>query len=212
MGRSSSVDHAAETAPATEIERLADAQDAIAQEHDLSFSQALKLYPKGVFWSIVMSTAVVMEGYDTKLIGTLFAQPAFQKAYGQLVKADSYQILAPWQAGLSNGSSVGQLFGLLIAGHISERYGFRRTMITGLAIIIPIIFITFFAPNLVVLEVGQILFGEFLNVPLLSTSFLIHFEGVPLGLFQTTPVIYALEISPLGLRAYLTNYVNFCWV
>ncbi|KIN03386.1 hypothetical protein OIDMADRAFT_118647 [Oidiodendron maius Zn] len=193
MGRSSLVDHAAETASATEIERLADAQDAIAQEHDLSFSQALKLYPKGVLWSIVMSTAVVMEGYDTKLIGTLFAQPAFQKRYGQLVKANSYQILAPWQAGLSNGSSVGQLFGLLIAGYISERYGFRRTMITGLAIIIPIIFITFFAPSLVVLEVGQILFG------------------VPLGLFQTTPVIYALEISPLCLRAYLTNYVNFCW-
>ena len=172
MGRSSSVDHAAETAPATEIERLADAQDAIAQEHDLSFSQALKLYPKGVFWSIVMSTAVVMEGYDIKLIGTLFAQPAFQKAYGQLVKADSYQILAPWQAGLSNGSSVGQLFGLLIAGYISERYGFRRTMITGLAIIIPVIFITFFAPNLVVLEVGQILFGEFLDV---SPCSLLHF-------------------------------------
>ena len=100
----SPLDPAAKTKPqAKEIEQLADLQDATAQEHHLSFSQALKLYPKGVFWSIVMSTAVVMEGYDTKLIGTLFAQPAFQKAYGQLVKADSYQILAPWQAGLSNG-------------------------------------------------------------------------------------------------------------
>jgi SP family general alpha glucoside:H+ symporter-like MFS transporter len=107
MGRPSSSNPTVETSPATEIERLADVQDANAQEHDLTFYQALKLYPKGVFWSIAMSTAVVMEGYDTKLIGTLFAQPAFQKAYGKLVRADSYQISAPWQAGLSNGSTVG---------------------------------------------------------------------------------------------------------
>ncbi|RFU23741.1 hypothetical protein B7463_g12593, partial [Scytalidium lignicola] len=66
-------------------------------------------------------------------------------------------------------------------------------MIAGLAITIAFIFITFFAPSLAVLELGQTLFG------------------IPLGLFQTTPVIYALEISPLCLRAYLTNYVNFCW-
>lgn len=31
-------------------------------------------------------------------------------------------------------------------------------------------------------------------------------------MFQVTTVIYALEISPLCLRPYLTNYVNFCWV
>lgn len=108
-----------------------------------------------------MSTAVVMEGYDTKLIGTLFAQPAFQKAFGEHVKTNSYQITAPWQSGLSNGSTCGQLIGLLIAGHISERIGFRKTMITGLTVIIAFIFMTFFAPNLTVLEIGQTLFGEF---------------------------------------------------
>ena len=36
--------------------------------------------------------------------------------------------------------------------------------------------------------------------------------GIPLGLFQTITVIYALEVTPMCLRAYLTNYVNFCWV
>jgi MFS transporter, SP family, general alpha glucoside:H+ symporter len=166
MGRPSSSDLAAETHQASEIERIADAQDANAQEHDLSFFQALELYPKGVLWSIIMSTAVIMEGYDNKLIGTLYAQPTFQKAYGQLVKGDSYQISALWQTGLSNGSAIGQLFGLLIAGYISERFGFRKTMITGLAIIIAFIFITFFAPSLAVLEVGQILFGKPLHISL----------------------------------------------
>ena len=212
MGLPSSSDPTVETAQTTEIERVAEAQDANAQEHDLGFFEALKLYPKGVFWSIVMSTAVVMEGYDTKLMGTLFAQPAFQKAYGHLVKANSYQISATWQAGLSNGSTVGQLCGLLIAGYVSERFGFRRTMIAGLALIMPFIFMTFFAPSLAILEVGQILYGKFLRPSLTTAYFLIHSEGIPLGLFQTTPVIYAFEISPLSLRAYLINYVNFCWV
>lgn len=111
-----------------------------------------------------MSTAVIMEGYDTKLMGTLFAQPAFQKAYGHRVPgsgaAEKYQISAPWQAGLVNGAAIGQLGGLLVAGWLSEKYGFRKTMLSGQLVIIGFIFVLVWAPNLVVLEVGQILFGE----------------------------------------------------
>jgi hypothetical protein len=29
------------------------------------------------------SLAIIMEGYDMKLVGSLFAQPAFQEKYGQ---------------------------------------------------------------------------------------------------------------------------------
>jgi len=166
MGRPSSSAPREDKAQISELEKLADAQDANAQEHELSFREALKLYPKGIFWSIIMSTAVVMEGYDTKLIGTLFAQPAFQKAYGELVEGDSYQVPAPWQAGLGNGSTVGQLLGLLLAGYISERFGFRKTVLGGLTAIAALIFITFFAPSIVVLEVGQILIGKHLRPPL----------------------------------------------
>ena len=35
--------------------------------------------------------------------------------------------------------------------------------------------------------------------------------GVPLGVFQTLPTIYASEILPTSLKPYLTTYVNFCW-
>lgn len=159
MGRPSQEDPPVETLKPQAYD-ISDAQDANTQEHDLTFFQALSLYPTGVFWSIVMSTAVVMEGYDTKLIGTLFVQPTFQRAFGQEVEPGSYQISAPWQTGLSNGSSAGQLFGLLLAGHVSERFGFRKTMLAGMMSVIGLIFITFFAPSLAVLEVGQVLFGK----------------------------------------------------
>ncbi|KAJ2974326.1 hypothetical protein NQ176_g6115 [Zarea fungicola] len=191
MGRQNSIE--LPTEQHVEVEKLADAQGASVQERDLGFFQAIKLYPKAVFWSLVMSTVVIMEGYDTVLVGTFYAQPAFKKAYGVKGKTGQYQIPAQWQVGLSNGSAVGQLLGILLAGYTSERFGFRKSMIGGLVLITAFIFITFFAPNLIVLEVGQALFG------------------VPLGMFQVTTVIYALEISPLCLRPYLTNYVNFCW-
>ena len=100
-----------------------------------------------------MSTALIMEGYDTALLKSLFALPSFRKAYGGTISA-------PWQAGLTNGSSVGQLLGLLIAGSLSERIGFRMTMIGGLALATAMIFIQFFAPSLAVLQVGQILLGK----------------------------------------------------
>lgn len=177
-----------------QIETIADAKDANTAEHSLTLWQALNLYPRGVMWSLVMSTAVVMEGFDTKLLGTLYAHSAFRKHFGVHVKGDHWEITAAWQAGLSNGSIIGQLAGLLVAGYLCERFGFRKSMLAGLALITGLIFISFFAKSLVMLLIGQILFG------------------VPLGFFQTVSVIYALEITPLCLRAYLTNYVNFCWV
>ncbi|KAJ4327737.1 hypothetical protein N0V84_001846 [Fusarium piperis] len=176
------------------VEWLADAQDATTREHEMTLRDALKRYPKAALWSLAMSSAIIMEGYDTMLMGNFYAHPAFQRRYGIHGEGDSYEIPSDWQAGLSNGSACGQLIGLLLAGYIGERFGFRKTMMGGLSLIIALIFISFFAPSLEVLLVGQVLFG------------------IPLGLFQTTPIIYASEVSPVCLRPYLTNYINFCWI
>ncbi|RSL38616.1 hypothetical protein CEP53_014717 [Fusarium sp. AF-6] len=157
---------------ATQVEWLADAQDATSQEHDMTLLSALRRYPKPALWSLAMSSTIIMEGYDTMLMGNLYAQPAFQRRYGVHVEGDSYEIPSAWQAGLGNGSACGQLIGLLLARYVSERFGFRKTMVLGLSAIIGLIFITFFAPSLAVLEVGQVLFG------------------IPLGLFQTTPIVW----------------------
>jgi hypothetical protein len=153
---------AVETGPvpvATPGDLLPQAEDANSQEHHLTISQAFKLYPKAIAWSLFLSMALVMDGYDLKLIGSLFAQPAFQKAYGRRQPKGNYQIPAPWQAGLNNGSIVGQICGLAVAGLIVERIGFRRTMMAALAVVPCFVFIQFFAPNLPVLQVGQILLG-----------------------------------------------------
>ncbi len=47
---------------------VAEAQAATAKEHKLTLAQALKAYPKAIMWSILLSSAVIMEGYDTLLV------------------------------------------------------------------------------------------------------------------------------------------------
>lgn len=138
---------------------IVDANEADDQEHRITLRQALQLYPKAIFWSVILSAVVIQEGYDTKLISALFAQPAFQRDFGEKVK-NGYEISAPWQAGLNNGSAVGQLLGLIVAGHLTERYGFRKTMIGGLLASACCIFIPFFAQSLTMLQIGQVLFGK----------------------------------------------------
>ncbi|KLU90836.1 alpha-glucosides permease MPH2/3 [Magnaporthiopsis poae ATCC 64411] len=163
-------------------------------EKSLSFTQSLRLYRKAVFWSVALSTAIIMEGFDIILIGNFYAFPAFQRKFGDLQPNGSYELTAPWQTGLLNGSYIGQIFGLWIAGHLADRFGYRRTMLSALGLIAAFIFIPFFAPNIIVLLVGQIAIG------------------VPLGFFQTLACTYASDVCPTQLRAYLTTYVNLCWV
>jgi SP family general alpha glucoside:H+ symporter-like MFS transporter len=170
-----------------------DAKDATDKEHRMTLRQAIRLYPKAIGWSILLSTAIVMEGYDVVLMQNFYAFPTFTKRYGQLQPDGSYQIPASWQSGLSNGANVGEILGLFLNGIISERYGYRFTMMASLAALTGFIFIPFFAQNLQTLQVGEVLMG------------------IPWGVFQTLTTAYASEVCPVALRGYLTTYVNLCW-
>ncbi|RVD84815.1 uncharacterized protein DFL_003154 [Arthrobotrys flagrans] len=176
------------------MEILKQAREATEIEHNLTLWQNIRLYPKAIAWSVLMSTAIIMEGYDIVLIGSFYAFPSFNQKYGTLQPDGKYSLSAAWQSGLSNGVNIGALFGLGLNGIISERYGYRNTMMGSLLFTTAFISILFFAQNVQTLLVGEILLG------------------IPLGVFQTLTVSYASEICPVGLRAYLTTYVNICWV
>jgi hypothetical protein len=40
-----------------------EAKEATSQEHQMSLWQGIKLYPKAIGWSVLLSTAIIMEGY-----------------------------------------------------------------------------------------------------------------------------------------------------
>jgi SP family general alpha glucoside:H+ symporter-like MFS transporter len=171
-----------------------DAARATKAEHNMTLIQGLRLYPKAVGWSVLLSAAIIMEGFDIVLIANLLALPAFKRAFGEQLPDGSYEVTAAWQSGLTNGAYVGEILGLMINGIVAERYGFRKTMIGALSAVTCLIFIVFFVQSIQQLLVGLILMG------------------IPWGIFQTLTCTYAAEVTPVPLRAYLTTYVNLCWV
>lgn len=91
------------------------------------------------------------------------------------------------------GANVGELIGLLINGWVSERFGYRWTVIVCLMLINAWTALFFTAQNVQTLLAAEILCG------------------IPWGVFQTLTITYASEVCPVAMRGYLTTYVNFCW-
>ncbi|KAK3192262.1 hypothetical protein K4F52_001475 [Lecanicillium sp. MT-2017a] len=175
------------------------ALEGTADEHELTVRDALKAYPQAVMWSLVSATCVIMEGYDTNLLSNFFAYPSFLIRYGRFVGVTpetptGYQLTPSWQAGLSQGGGVGSIFGCLLSGYLVSKYGSRRVQLGALISLTAFIFVVFFAPNLPVLVVGEILCG------------------VPWGILATTSPAYASEVLPLQLRTYMTSYTNMCFI
>ena len=52
---------------------IAEAQVGFADEKELGPRAALKTYSNAVLWSLVFAACVIMEGYDTALLGSFYA-------------------------------------------------------------------------------------------------------------------------------------------
>lgn len=169
------------------------AKAATEKEHKMTLMQGVRLYPKAIAWSILISTCIVMEGYDVCLINNFYGFPQFNRKYGEQLPDGTWQIPARWQAGLSNGANVGEFIGLLINGWVSERFGYRYTVMGCLVLIMAWTALFFTAQNVQTLLAAEILCG------------------IPWGVFQTLCITYASEVCPVAMRGYLTTYVNFCW-
>lgn len=127
----------------------------------------------------------IMEGFDLVLMSSLFAQPQFQRKYGVELADGSYTIESQWQIGLNLAVQAGSILGLTVNGWASERFGYRKTILTAVSVVslisqppgslltfqlvmmIAVIFIPFFAQNIETLFAGQLL------------------AGIPWGIFQT---------------------------
>ncbi|KAM0324682.1 hypothetical protein ACHAQA_008075 [Verticillium albo-atrum] len=191
--------HAAEKTTLTDKVLNQAALEGTADDHDLTIPEALRVYSKAVGWALVSATCVIMEGYDTNLLSNFFAYPSFLIKYGRYVgvtpqSPTGYQLTPAWQAGLSQGASVGSIMGCLLSGYLVSKYGSRRVQMGALVALTAFIFPVFFAPNLTTLVIGEILCG------------------VPWGILATTSPAYASEVLPTALRTYMTSYTNMCFI
>ncbi|KAF1942724.1 maltose permease MAL61 [Clathrospora elynae] len=178
-----------------DLEQVAHSADrATKSEQNMTLGQGIRLYPKAIAWSVLLSGAIIMEGFDKVLIANLMAVPAFKQKFGQPLANGSYEVTAAWQSGLTNGAYVGEMLGLLLNGLLADHFGYKKTMIGALFLANLFIFVVFFAQNIVMLLCGLVLCG------------------IPWGVFQTLTCTYAAEVVPVPLRPILTTYVNLCWV
>lgn len=170
-----------------------EAAQAIAAEHQMTFFEAVKLYPGAVGWSIFFSLGIIMTAFDPQLLGNLYATPAFQKDFGYLYKGE-YIVSAAWQTGLGMGNPIGQCVGALFAAYPMEWWGRKKTFAACVIGTAAFIFMQFFARSLNVLLAGELI------------------GGLILGMYATIAPAYASEVCPVALRGVLTAYINLCFV
>ena len=163
-------------------------------EHEMTVLEAVRLYPRAVFWVFVLSLSIVMEGYDIGLVPSLWAQPAFQRRYGVKQADGTYQLKSVYQSLLTAILQLGSIIGYWVSGVVIDRFGYRKTLHGCLTLCAALIFIIFFAPNVYALIVGEGLLG------------------VPWGIIQTLTTTYAAEVAPIKLRPIVTTYICMCWM
>ncbi|ANB13674.1 Mal31p [Sugiyamaella lignohabitans] len=172
---------------------LENTKELLEEERQLGVIDAMKQYPKAMFWSVFFSVAVIMTGYDAQLVTSFYAMPSFIAKYGQYYNGNK-EISAAWQSGLGMGNPIGQLLGSLVVAWPSEKWGRKRVLIVCNLLIAALIFMQFFANNIQVLCVGEIL------------------AGLLWGCFVVIAPSYASEVSPLALRGILTAFINMAFV
>lgn len=57
------------------------ARAAAAKEQSMTLLQGIKLYPKAIAWSMIISTCIVMEGYDISLVNNFCKTLPSQQLY-----------------------------------------------------------------------------------------------------------------------------------
>lgn len=178
----------------SEEEMIERAKVASDKEHEMSITDCFRNYWKAIAWTVVICLSTTMESYDMQLISSLFGYPSFQQKYGKQLPDGSYGVPANWQMALTAGSVIGIFIGIMCNGYLIDWCGHKKPLIISHLLMTAFIFVPFFAHNVQVLFVGEILCG------------------LPWGIFNTIAPLYAVECCPTKLRAYMATYVNLNWV
>ncbi|KUJ06612.1 maltose permease [Mollisia scopiformis] len=162
-------------------------------EHHLGVWQAIKVYSPAVFWCIIVSLTVVLNGFDNALIGSLISVESFTQQFGRPY-GDVYVISAAWLGAFNYAAMLGGAIGSLAAGILYDRLGPKRTL--GLCVFgsIGATIIQFFSTTPAVLFLGLLL------------------NGTLVGFFPVVASAYIGEVCPVVLRGIMGSMVNLGFV
>lgn len=139
---------------------IEEARAADLHEHSLRIFQSIRAYPWAILWSLIISMSIIMEGYDTILIGSLYAYPSYSRRFGEIDTATgTYQIPARWQGAMGSGPQAGAIVGALLNGFLVQRFGYRPAFLAGVVLMASFVFISVFGMSVELQAVGQVLCG-----------------------------------------------------
>jgi sugar porter (SP) family MFS transporter len=174
---------------------IAEAKRATETEHALTTLEAIKAYPMAIFWASIFATSLVMVGYDSGILYSFYALPAFVQKYGTNYGGTvGWEVSAKWQNVLGMGTPVGQFLGAFTASYPMERWGRKKVFAGSLFFTTAFIFLQMFATNIQVLAAGEFL------------------AGILYGTYVVLAPTYASEVCPVALRGIMNAGINLAYV
>ncbi|KIW32402.1 uncharacterized protein PV07_03951 [Cladophialophora immunda] len=150
--------------------------------------KSIRKWPKVLGYSFGLTSAILLYGFDTSIVGNVSAIPAFQEDYGR--ELDDRHIIPSMWMGLWNAvSPIGIMIGSIIAGWLQDRVGRRPTLALGSLLSAAGVAIIYCSHFLDVLDSRR---GTFLAAKLI--------QGLAIGSLLCTTQTYLSEILPPKLR------------
>lgn len=164
--------------------------------------ESLKQYSTLVWWMLAMSLAILYGGYDSAVLGTLNAVPAYQRDFGEcctwneLKQKDEDLIPVFWLSIWDGIGPLGGIAGSALGGWFLDRWGRRFCLMIGSMIGIGAILI-FVLANMPANKDGKrimILLGKVI-------------QGFGLGIIKIETFTYMSEVIPVSLKGAVMSLV-----
>lgn len=159
--------------------------------------QSAKQYSTLVWWMLAMSTAILYAGYDSAVLGTLNAVPAYQRDFGEWMQSPEkddpnhwdYVIPVFWLSIWDGIGPLGQVIGSVLGGWMLDRTGRRFCLLVGSIIGAGAILMLVLAnkPGGKDAKRIMILMGKII-------------QGFGLGIIKIETFTYMSEIVPVSLK------------
>lgn len=198
------------------------------QPQDTSLKQSIRLYPRICWYSIGLTSAFLLAGYDAVIVGTITAVPRFQADFGERY-GSKYIIPSVWMSLWSALGYLGSMVGGAVGGPWLDRSGRRWPLGAGSvisAVAIAILYVSNLPDGIEskrgLFLVGKIILGFSSGILMavaqtyISETVPTSLRGPAMALFPTfmllgqiigAAVIYASSSDPTP-KAYLTSFAS----
>ena len=172
------------------------------ENNEAPLRQSLKQYSTLVWWMLAMATAILYGGYDSAVLGTLNAVPAYQRDFGECCtwneKKQKDEDLIPvfWLSLWDGIGPLGGIAGSALGGWFLDRWGRRFCLMIGsvIGICAILIFVMANTPQNKDWKRIMILIGKVL-------------QGFGLGIIKIETFTYMSEVIPVSLKGAVMSLV-----